>query len=165
MCPQGEQSSEPPLQPSGSPLGSQSESQPGDIAPAAVSGKISPAGCVGITDYPHSSNGKIGTSNVPYASVHGRTKCDSQVSRVTARAEVWRKVWHGNQRLMYGALASNDRSTRSGDSSPHYWCKGNGTQWYVGITNHSSLEDGEWYTARTVEYGTREKSEFNCTGF
>lgn len=163
--PRIERRSEPPLMPSGSSLGSPAQSEPGSLAPAAVSKEYSPAGCKGYTDYPHSSNGYIKTDNGPYASVHGRTKCNAQVPRVTARAEVWRKAWHGNTRLFIGNEASQTKSKTSGNSTPHYNCVGDGTQWYVGITNHTSLEGGKLYTQRTVEYGTKEKSEFNCTGF
>lgn len=152
----------PPLLPSGSSLSGEQDTS-GGIGPRAVGGIVaSPAGCVGITDYPHSSNGKVGTKNGPYASVHGRTKCNTNVTTVTARAEVWKKVWHGNQRLETGTLASVSNFRNSGDSTPHYYCKGTGKAWYVGITNHSSLEGGKWYTARTIEYGTQAMSEFTC---
>lgn len=151
------------LVPSGSRLGAQEGDSPDGMSPNASTGvKQSPAGCVGYTDYPHSSNGKVATTSGPYASVHGRTKCNSNVTTVTARAEVWKKVWHGNHRLLVGDLASRKNNRNSGDSTPHYNCKGTGKAWYVGITNHSSLEGGTWYTARSIEYGTQNKSEFTC---
>ena len=84
------------------------------------------------------------------------------VTTVTARAEVWKKVWHGNTQLLVGNLSSYNNDRHSGDSTPHYYCVGTGKAWYVGITNHSSLESGKWYTARTIEYGSQEKAEFTC---
>lgn len=152
-----------PFLPSGSSLSSTPAEVPeGQVAPMATTVTYSPAKCVGTTDYPHSSNGRIRTTNGPYASVHGRTKCQWEADRVTARAEVWKKAWHGNTHLLTGTLAARNYDYVSGDSKPHYYCVGKGKAWYVGITNHSSYEGGKWYTARTIEYGTQSMSEFTC---
>jgi len=152
-----------PFLPSGSSLATTPEEVPeGEVAPMSVSVRISPAKCVGQTDYPHSSNGRVRTTGGPYASVHGRTKCQWEADRVTARAEVWKKVWHGNTRLKTGPLAANNYDYESDDSTPHYYCEGQGKAWYVGITNHSSYEGGKWYTARTIEDGTQSMSQFTC---
>lgn len=147
---------ETPLVPSGSSL---SSTPAADVAAPTA---LSPARCVGHTDYAHSSNGAVKTRNGPYVSVHGRTNCADPVPIVRATAEVWKKVWHGNTRLFVGARAENTHSKSSGDSKPHYNCVGDGKAWYVGITNHSSFEGGKWYNQRTVQEGSQAVSEFTC---
>lgn len=132
------------------------------VTPQAIGLELSPAGCTGITDYPHASNGVVATTFGPYASVHGRTKCNRNVEYVSARSEVWRKVWHGHQKLYTGKLASRSNARNSPDSTPHYYCGGQGTSWYVGYTNHTSIEGGKTYSARTKQEGTKAKSEFEC---
>lgn len=146
--------------PSGSSLSATSTASGGEVSIQAS--LYSPGGCVGQTDYAHSSNGYVKTTYGPYASVHGRTVCVQPVALVTAKAEVWKKVWHGNTRLLVGPLVDRQWSRQSPDSAPHYYCGGQGTNWYVGITNHTSVEGGTTYTARTVQYGTRAVSEFEC---
>lgn len=153
----------PALSSSGSPLGVGGSAGPnGSAQPSVVGVLVSPAGCVGITDYPHPSNGQYATNSGPMVSVHGRTKCNSAVTTVTAKSEVWKKVWRGYQRMMTGKVSSRNNSKTSYDSAPHYRCVGQGRQWWVGITNHSSLEGGRLYTTRTIEEGTSEKSNFQC---
>ena len=124
----------------------------------------SPAGCEGSTAYPHSSNGKIRTSNGPYASVHGRTVCDRSVSRVSAQTSIYRTRWYGEQFMELGKLQEQYVSRTSKDSTPHYYCKGDGTHTYIGYTVSKSLENGTVFSAttRNGSGGASNMNRFTC---
>lgn len=147
-----------PITPSGAPLRPASSTQGNERAVM----QYSPAKCRGITDYPHSSDGVRATTNGPYVSVHGRTTCQYNAGGLSAQAGVWKKVWHGNELKLTGNLATAKNSYQTYDSTPHYYCKGQGNASWVGITNHVSVEGGVTYTLRTVNEGTPSKSTFKC---
>jgi hypothetical protein len=108
-----------------------------------VSGKPSPAGCSGQTDYPHVSFNE--------ASVHGRTKCNSNVSSVQVVTTLYRDRWWGWEYLQSDSNAKSNKK-QSEDAHPHFNCRGTGTYTYVGRSQHASFENGETYSATTTQY-------------
>lgn len=136
---------------------------PGVAVRAATAIKNSPARCKSSTNYPHAGNGKVRTVNGPYASVHGRVQCNTSVSKATATSSLYRYRWYGEERILVGKASSRTNTRTSGSSTPHYYCKEQGTYTYIGYTIGKSVEGEKTYsgTSRNTT-GDKGMSRFKC---
>lgn len=127
----------PPGVPSGQTLTASATSTPsGGVHTNAVLG-VSPASCRGYTDYAHLS----GTQS----SVHGRTKCNFNVTELGVTTTDWNLAWFGWNAL---ATLSSHRvgANNSGDATPHAGCSSTTEQSFYGSSTHYSIESGNTYT-------------------
>jgi len=108
--------------------------------------KPSPAGCDGHTDYVHNST----ASNYRWTiSVHGRTTCRAATTSLKTYTALYIGQWWGWQWKADDTKTSS-WSKKTSDAAPHWYCKGVTGSWrYLGQTQHTSVENGQTYSATT----------------
>ena len=102
---------------------------------------VSPAGCVGYTDYAHYSSGQ--------SSVHGRTKCTYSAGQLGVTTDLQHHAWFGWNTLNSDTKESWQRD-RTYDATPHNNCCSSNQNEFRGISSHYSIESGTTYSSNTV---------------
>lgn len=119
------------------------ESSPAARAPSTDLGAY---GCRGATDFPHISH--------PFASVHGRTWCDTNLA-MAASVNIEQLRWWGWDHRANGI---DDRYSRSVNANAKAYCAGSGLYTWKGTTYHRvNLPDG-----RVAVAVTSRENRFAC---
>lgn len=110
-----------------------------------------PYGCYGQTDYAH--------PHYPYASVHGRTKCNlNSPSTLSVTTDLRKLGWFGEWTSMASHSSSTSYKLTSNDAHPHWNCTGWGSQAYKGTSSHYARIGSTDYYA----YTAGSEARFSC---